>query len=171
MGRERIINIWFVFRILGNCSKFHTRNLHFVWRPDGNQDTVLAEQVTRVSKRKVIVMQHSLVAAHSFMSAYAVTKWIYILLSYEFCEPVYRPANRLLLSSNFQPGQTQNHSAPARAARWVSCPRFFCSCQVSGAQCIQNSDIRKNDWRVFGRLFCFPNFRKAGKFNDPPKIS
>jgi hypothetical protein len=36
-------------------------------------------------------MQHSLVTAYSFMSAYAVAKQTQRALSYEFCEHVYWP--------------------------------------------------------------------------------
>jgi len=73
------------------------------------------------------------------MSAHAVTKWIYISLSYGFCDPVYghvRPANKLLLWSNLQPGQTQKQSALSKAVRWALCPRLSFSCQVSGVQYI-----------------------------------
>jgi hypothetical protein len=102
------------------------------------------------------------------MSAYAVTKWIYISLSYEFCEPIYRPitpANRWLLWSDLQLEQTQN-SASGKAARWALYPRFSCSYQVSGTQYIHNSDKGKWLKGVWLVVLCFPNFSKARKLNS-----
>jgi len=49
-------------------------------------------------------------------------------------------------------------SAPGKAARWALCPRFFCSCQASGAQYIHNSDNRKRIEGCLVSCFVFSKF-------------
>ena len=87
-------------------------------------------------------------------------------LSYDFCEPVYwpvRPANRWLLRSNLQLGQTENRELRARLRDGPCAPDFsVLARQVARSASITQTTGKglKGVWLV---VLCFPNFSKARK--------